>query len=600
MRISTVTITGMHKIHTTMTYTMQDINYLFGKNGAGKSTVMQAIQLALLGYIPGTDKNKSAIFRHASADTMSVYVLFDNNMSVYRKYEKTSKDIKVSVQTMPDGVDMASIIAELELPIFNFNEFAAMTANKLKDWFIGFLPDADSDINIEDELRASAPFVDTVDDTLIHQIHYEYDEFSGSVLDKMRKLNELCKANISKYKAEATRLTDTMQSLVHYDNCPMVSTATINQQIIEADVKLQDVRADLAKYNMVSRIREQLESLRDRTGCTNEVMFKKAIEEAEAKASEYKSKITEVVAEATEIHKRMAQYETAIAQYETIIHGHGKCPYTKTECNSITEIMDDTKAKHKEATDELHALSNRYNMCNSSRSQLEKEYADAYEFAQKLKAELDTFLMLSMTDTSASYDIDDLLSKEQVLIAEISKLREDITHIEANKKYDELKSTITNDLMKANQLLEIYKLWDKLTGVNGLQSTIMMKPFLKFSESITKYLTEFFADTSIQAHFHVGEKANSFSFGVMRNGAYIEFDMLSSGEKCLYTLAMLIAITEKSASDLKLILIDDLLDHLDDTNIQTCFATLNNIKDIQVILAGVQPCNIDDMVIHVM
>ena len=85
----------------------------------------------------------------------------------------------------------------------------------------------------------------------------------------------------------------------------------------------------------------------------------------------------------------------------------------------------------------------------------------------------------------------------------------------------------------------------------------------------------------------------------MRNGAYIEFDMLSSGEKCLYTLAMLIAITENSASDLKLILIDDLLDHLDDANIQTCFATLNNIEDIQVILAGVQPCNIDDMVIHV-
>ena len=35
---------------------------LLGPNGAGKTTIIQAIQLALLGYIPGTDKNKTAIF----------------------------------------------------------------------------------------------------------------------------------------------------------------------------------------------------------------------------------------------------------------------------------------------------------------------------------------------------------------------------------------------------------------------------------------------------------------------------------------------------------------------------------------------------------
>jgi hypothetical protein len=162
--------------------------------------------------------------------------------------------------------------------------------------------------------------------------------------------------------------------------------------------------------------------------------------------------------------------------------------------------------------------------------------------------------------------------------------------VKSNQQYEALKDKIFVDIAFAEQMLEAYKLWDKMSGVNGIQSAIMQAPFEKFGKCITKYLQLFF-DEPIGAMFNVGEKANSFSFGIIRDSKYIEYDLLSSGEKCLYTLALLIAIIENSDSKIKLIMVDDLLDHLDDKRIDDCFETLYNCTEIQTIIAGVKPCN---------
>jgi DNA repair exonuclease SbcCD ATPase subunit len=184
----------------------------------------------------------------------------------------------------------------------------------------------------------------------------------------------------------------------------------------------------------------------------------------------------------------------------------------------------------------------------------------------------------------------------------LEELRDTEAKVKANIEYNNLKAKVVTDSLKAEQLLDVYKAWDKLSSVNGLQSKIMEAPFDQFSDYITKYLTQFFGEDNISASFYVGEKSNSFSFGIIRDTKYIEFDLLSSGEKCLYTLSMLMAIVENSKSELKLIMVDDLLDHLDDNRINDCFATLYNCKDMQTIIAGVKPCNHEaagEFVIHI-
>ena len=90
MKISSVYIDGMHNAHG-VRYSFDHVNYLFGDNGAGKSTVLEAIQLALLGYIPGHNKTNQSAFTHASSSAIDVQVTLENgseNYVVERKIKK--------------------------------------------------------------------------------------------------------------------------------------------------------------------------------------------------------------------------------------------------------------------------------------------------------------------------------------------------------------------------------------------------------------------------------------------------------------------------------------------------------------------------------
>ena len=50
-----------------------------GPNGAGKSTILEAVQLALLGYIPGYAKKNESIMKHSSDKMMEVIASFDDD-----------------------------------------------------------------------------------------------------------------------------------------------------------------------------------------------------------------------------------------------------------------------------------------------------------------------------------------------------------------------------------------------------------------------------------------------------------------------------------------------------------------------------------------
>lgn len=603
MKITRVTIVGMHKV-VQQTYDFNDLVYLFGKNGAGKSTVMQAIQLALLGYIPGTDKNKSAIFRHSNGKLMTVYVQFDNNTSILRKWENTGKDVKATVQLMPETLDIQSVLAELELPIFNFNEFTAMSSNKLKDWFINFLPECAVDMNLEAELRSAAPYADVIDSNLISTTVDTIQSFDGSQIDKIRKFNDFCKSNVSQYKAEATRLTDTMQSLIHYEDSTNVTAAVIEDDIKTADLKLQVVRNKIATYRKNAEILFAMDKIKTETGLNNNEEFGAMFDSYIAANNALKLQMSEHTASFTTLTEKISDIKAQIASYEKILKSRGICPFTDQPCATMNDKIATIKSEYQSAQTSLAQETKLLNEYKVQISEINKEQEKLKAENDYLKAKYTTYLSLQRTvDISlADTDMSQLETEEAELVAELQKLRDILVKKQANAQYDRLKEKVTKDSMQATQLLEVYKAWDKLSGVNGLQTKIMEAPFINFSQQITPYLRAFFEDNTMEATFHIGEKANSFSFGVTLGGDYVEYDLLSSGEKCLYTLSLLIAIIQNAKSPLKLIMVDDLLDHLDDDRIQACFTTLYNIKDMQIIIAGVKPCTIssaDEFVVQI-
>ena len=68
-KVKSITINGIHKIDHAR-YEFDQNTYICGPNGVGKSTILTAIQLALLGKIPGQPATNAAIFRHANKPTM--------------------------------------------------------------------------------------------------------------------------------------------------------------------------------------------------------------------------------------------------------------------------------------------------------------------------------------------------------------------------------------------------------------------------------------------------------------------------------------------------------------------------------------------------
>lgn len=597
MKLQSVKIENMHHV-IEKEYNFDDVNYLYGQNGAGKSTALQAVQLALLGYIPGTSKQNSAIFRHARGKFMSVTaVLVDNDgneISVCRTYTGTDKSAKSTVEIIPDAYDIEFILTELELPIFNFNEFTNMSANKLKDWFIQFLPSGSEEVNWNNALSSALGdkiHVDAIpiEDELLEKIGELSKDYEG--VELVRQVNAYLKTCISFEKGSIDRLQSTIQSLVFYDDCADVDEESIARYSQELN-DLQALSRSLSAYDALAAQKESVEKQLDelKSSISSETYLDdKMWQEANDAIVKGNEELKTLTAKSNELVNRRAEISTEITTKRNIINGKGICPFTKSSCESITKLVEEltkeceglereyfeNKSKQDEVSSKIDELRQKMDAADKTRRSLETVYS-RYEMA---KQQFEQTQLPDRPTTSTQGDI----SKRCV------ELTDKITKAQANIKFNVMNSNLTKDKFKSELKLSVYKAWEKLTAASGkLQADLSEKPFRDMEEEMTKHLKNMFSD-DVKMKFYLSDKANSFSFGLERNDKYIPFDLLSSGEKCLYTLAMMICLTQVSRCPLKLILIDDLLDHLDDDKAEKLFESLSNLKeDVQIILAGVK------------
>ena len=595
MKIKSVQISGMHNVEA-RTYDFNDIAYLFGKNGAGKSTVMQAIQLAILGYIPGTDRTNTAIFRHANCDMMSVSVTFDNEQKVTRLFKRSGNSVKVTV--LPDNFRPEHILGELELPVFNFNEFASMTANKLKDWFIGFLPDEETSVNWPEELNCDKVTLPD-DQELLDSALKLISDFDTNSLDTVRRFNEYCKTQVSNYKFEITRLEGTMKSLVFYDDFDSsLDLGEVQEQIRVKEIELDTAKGQQSVYYANCKNLEEAEAIRTETGFADATAMGARIDELDKTLADLRNMEADLLAGIKNTEQVISDARTRYMSNKAIIDGNGICPYTNNVCDSIKEYVTGVIKENAELYDKQNDLISVLGRKRSTYSEVTSQILHITEEKERIGGSMVRYSAL-MRSVSQVSDISEIESSIAQLTDELKNLRSNEQKIKENSRYEELKGKISADMFAAQHSLEVYKAWEKLTGVNALQSKIMILPFQRFSEKISVYLKQFFS-ADISAEFYIGEKANSFSFGI-NNGRYIEYDLLSSGEKCLFALSLLLAIVENSNAPAKLLLVDDILDHLDPERIKDCFTTLYN-STIQTVIAGVQKCeheHADEFVINI-
>ena len=617
MKIKSITILGMHNISfTPKTYNFKDINYLVGRNGAGKSTVLQAIQLAVLGYIPGTDKRVSEIFKHCPTKVMSVELRLTNDehvtdsspedVKIVRSWSLKGRNLQSNVSISPEGFEISSLASQIELPIFNFNEFLGLSRNQLKSWFLNFLPKPDCKINWKEEFQktlleagyilSNTEYIDEVVEE-----GTDGDEGLQSVQNTNAKLKEL----LAVKKIEVARLEGAVQALIFYDDVEADDYEESKAAILRC---LQEIKVSKNKIYYAKHIQSTNEAIKTRVkNYEAELLSDKEIERDKIIVEEYQEKAEDLDKKCKELNFQIQSFRTEyilddmaqISDNQKIIKGNGICPYTNHECREICEAIEKLKEDTKQLEEKVAASRQKEqelsDLLDSAKKELDKLKFDYLGAKSRLDNQQNTLQMIesakSQIQELSEDDLKLLDSSVDELDEQETKLQEDLSKIEANHAYEEKINNITSNKYKAENEMEALKLFIKRTDANNMQTEIAQLPFSEFTEEMNTIIPSLFGE-GIEFKVNLESKANSFSFGITKiskNGEiYVPYDLMSSGEKTLLAFAMMVYIVKKSSASLKLVMIDDMLDHLDDANISYLFEKFSD-AEVQIINAGVKP-----------
>ena len=589
MKIKSVLIEGMHNADKKF-YNFSGSTYFHGPNGSGKSTVLQAVQLALLGYIPGTNKKPSDIFEHANNHMMSVTVTIDNDGSdvkIRRTWNEKKNSISSDIVIEPESFDISSAIGNIELPIFNFSDFMNVSANKLKEWFISFLPKSAGSFNWESIINTP------IDNGLKASEHTL--EYANSVcahlncdIDGVKTFHDQMKALLSVKNADQKRLVASIQSLVHYDDFDDEIDVESTNRIIS---NLQDTINKSREYAQIKASNAKINEMIANIECSD-CSIDDLVKQKTSINDEFDKKLREIESNITLLESNLHSISAMKKAKYDVIASNGICNYTNEVCASLKAKVDDLKSEIAAADEEISQLTSQIDKEKVIWRELQHErniklskVTSAISNAQRVE-----LLKTQLADLPENFEAVDI----DFCYSEISRLQMMVAMYEANKRYDQLVETLTKDKFAVDNDIEVIKAWIKLTDANGLQNSLMSLPFEELTADMTKYVRKLYRRDDIETKFILSEKPNSFSFGLTINDSYIPFNLLSSGEKCIFTLAMMLCLVSRSNGSLKLVMIDDLLDHLDDAKAEMLFQSISEIDDVQIILAGVKNCVLGD------
>lgn len=583
MKIKSVEIWGMHNVlH--KKYEFSSVNYFFGKNGSGKTTVLQAVQLALLGYIPGTNKKAQDIFTHSCAPEMKVSLVFDNGYNITRSYKKNKQSVKYETTCIPDGFDPSDILKDIELPVFNFSSFLTMSPNAMKDWFIKFLPSSENEVNWKDILDGSE--VSYVNDSLYRDVLNYASELPPDI-EGVIKLNEYMKALLSFKQAEQKRYQSTFSSLVYYQDYDGPNNENeITDKIASLRLTKQKYLNDVSAYNSqqyTERCLSEYSDLSDEINNDDDfISCQSSVHDLENKLREIDSKKFGVE---REINSKRHEYD----EVNKVASTGGICSYTNEVCSSIQPMINGMKERSVRLKENISTLKIQLESISYSRVSVCKTLN---ETKQKVAAiikrydERDTILK-SYNPVSKPEDLD-----ISFIDNEIARLEECIVQLRANLQYDRISENVSREKMVMEQDIDTLKNWINATGPNGIQASLSEKPFHDMEIILNDFLHTMY-DPNISFKFILDSKNNSFGFGIIRDKRFIKFDTLSSGEKCIVSIVLATGLISCNKSQIHLMLVDDALDHLDDEKADMFFSTLAKLGDTQFILAGVKKCNVN-------
>ena len=632
MRIGSVTVEGLRGTRR-RTYHFDQATYLHGPNGSGKSTVLNAVQLALLGYIPGTAKKPADIMAHANGPEIrvSVDLLQDdgNVITVTRSVKRKGAGATMSVSINPD-VDLDKLFGDSKLPIFDWSEFTSMTSNKLKDWFIGFVPGMNDEVDWKSELEGCVDYNLTYNKSILQEYTDKLSSIpSESAVDQVAQANKLLKSDRSYVKGVLDEKESTLASLVHFDVSDVSDKESAERAVSEAQSNLDDALTarDITSatlQRLVQRKAEYDSAVSKYNGVTSSVPSEKEAHDKECQlrvtcdtvdklSTEWdnlENERVELSNKGSDLSDKIGKIESRVAELSRVTNSDGTCPYTSSSCRTIADLKDkyleeleSLKVDRSKIINERNEVYTSIKLVEAQQDERDSKIAANNELKHSLESWLQSYrnkveLVKSLSVPNADDNVsDNKLARAQSELNEANSFVETCT-AELQKAKNALSNAsmieaLTKDKYTFQEKYDVLNAWVKLTDSNGLQSTLSSGGFDVLESNLSKEVERVFG-SGTKCKFNVTNKANSFSFGIVRNDTYIPYNLLSTGEKTLFAFALMLYVAQNSGSDLKVVMMDDFFDHLDSDRFASLMdAVKSDLGDVQIVMAGVVPCESD-------
>ena len=615
MKVKSVSISGMRGACLGAKYEFDNINYLMGDNGSGKSTVIDALSLAILGYIPGTPKQNKKIMENANSNVMSTIVELvtdsGDTVEIRRMWVRKGQSIESTLSVEPEGFDISDIVAKTELPVYNFSEMLSKSANEQKDFFIkNILSASDAAVDISKKISAKIAHIDAkYRESIEGEIIAEADKYSLEMpsVQVVQNLNSYLKQLQSLKKSQIAEAEKTLLTLVKVDDSEVTRTSEeIKAEIDKVDDQITLCKMHIVEESSMEKWKISAGDLVDEVDAFDDTLDPQSTPEYAAliaarntyndKYSELTDKIEDANRSIKDFEREIITLTSTIENLEKTIASGGICQYTKKACPEIQKMIETLKDQVEKNAELKSDIIKSLSGANAKKNALieasnkladdlvapQAEYDKVFNKITKLKV-----LKQSKPEVS-NYDGPEL----SILEGDKAALSEAYKAAVNAEQYEKLHDKLVSKKSKYEVELEIIKLLIKYTGPNELQNELMEKPFNAFADSASKNIQKLFVDDQLNMKFDLSTKANTFSFGLSRGGGYIPYNTLSSGEKCLYMISFIITVLNNQKADgLKVIILDDVLDHLDKQNAKVVFDKLAEISsDIQFIMAGVVDC----------
>ena len=587
-----------YKTHQMKVLPLEKLNFLNGKSGSGKSSVIESLYFLLLGEIPGVGKRPEDLLKASPGNYINVALKNDNSRVYERKVEKGSNP-----KLFIEGKQESELDFQVDKELLNFYNYLDMSPKEKNEYLMNLLG-GNTEICGSDLLGVShtIPTSDSDKELLktICSLKGNYQTVMDDAVKLLEDERKIGKKRLKEAENAYTSVTDTRSFYDLSENQLKEKKQELTAQIekrIDLEKKLSETarsgemaEANLQKKRKLTEDLKKYESSYKEKGTALKNL--KYIENLDADLLSEEHKIQDLQKNITTMEEERA---TIIQKGQLIKQSNEKmeknililskddksCPLNpNVKCSTnfqgeIQKMNEDLKklmterntmvSTYKNLTAKFDALKLEMESHKAVLKSLEKskfeniEYKNLSESTKQLqnllkstKAELES---IPSTTGDNNLELITLRAERDLLLRNIKALQEEV---EAGDKI------LTKSALQQEWTRTITLQKASLTFIESFLSTIKSegKNFIsKKIEHLSAQIKEELKGLSFNGTFSFKEDSKSISIGVERNGQFIDYAMLSKGEKLLFAVAIMTAFyKENKNSTFKVLVIDNVLD----------------------------------------